>query len=112
MKFDVEELKKFLVEAKMGTYASGGGEVSPQRSGFKELEYRKGRWYYRDSYSGYFQAPGMEVVYFKDEPVWTMAYGGKVHEEFYGKTDDTYAFFEESYVESPGRIPIPRSKKF
>ncbi len=78
------KLVEFLVRAKKETYAGGGEEISPQRPGFKESEYREGDWYYRDSYSGFYQAPGQEVVYFKDEPVWAMTYSGGMKKEFHG----------------------------
>ncbi len=69
MRIDLTELKKFLVEAKKHTYAGGGKETTPQRPGFIELEFSKGSWYYRDSYCGFFQAPGQEVVRFNGKPV-------------------------------------------
>ena len=42
MKIDLKKLAKFLVKAKINTYAGGGREVSPQRPGFKELEFIEG----------------------------------------------------------------------
>lgn len=80
----VSELAEFLVRAKRKTYAGGGEEISPQRPGFKELDYKEGDWYYRDSCSGFYQAPGQEVVYFRGKPVWAMAYGGGMRKEFRG----------------------------
>lgn len=81
------ELVKFLVTAKKNTYAAGGKEIPPQRPNFKELEYREGDWYYRDSYSGFYQAPGQEVVYFQGKPVWAMAYSGGMVKEFHGNEE-------------------------
>lgn len=112
MKLDIDELKKFLVEAKTHTYASGGGGVSPQRPKFKELKYRKGDFYYRDSYAGFYQAPGMEVVYFKEKPIWTMAYSGKIYEEFYDKADDTYTFLRKSMLKVPVEYPFRGPKNY
>jgi len=63
MKIDLKKLGKFLVKAKKETYASlKSKEVAPERAGHKELEFQKGEFYYRDSYTGFFQAPGMEEV--------------------------------------------------
>lgn len=70
------ELNKFMGRASKATYASGGGKVEPWRKGFKELEYRDGDWYYRDSYTGFLRSWGQEVIWYKDEPVWTCLYGG------------------------------------
>jgi len=70
------ELSEFIVEANLQTWAAGGAEVIPERQGYKELKYERGDWRLRDSYTGYFRAPGMTTVYYKDQPAWTMAYGG------------------------------------
>ena len=78
-----KELAKFLVRAKKQTYAGGGKEVSSQRPGFKELEYTEGAWNYRDSYVGFFSAPGQEVVRLNDSPVWSMAYNGGMKPEYH-----------------------------
>ena len=76
MGIDFEELAKFLVRAKKQTYAGDGKEVNPQRPGFKELEYTWGDWEYRDSYAGFFSAPGQEVVRLHKNPIWAMSYNG------------------------------------
>jgi len=78
------EFAEFLVRAKKETYAGGGEEISPQRPGFTELVYEEGDYSYRDSYSGFYQAPGQEVVYFQGKPVWAMAYSGGMKTEFHG----------------------------
>ncbi len=66
----------FIVEANQNTWAADEAEVEPERPGHKELEYKNGDWTLRDSYTGYFNAPGVTVVSYKDRPVWTMAYSG------------------------------------
>lgn len=70
------DLSHFIVEANLNTWAADGAEVEPQRPGYKELEYQDGLWRLRDSYTGYFRAPGMTTVYYKGSPAWTMMYGG------------------------------------
>lgn len=94
MKINIENLKIFLKNSIAHTYASGGKEITPQRPGFIELEYQEDDWYMRDSYVGHFQAPGMTVVYFQNKPVWTCAYGGKVLENYYGKTEEIFSFLK------------------
>jgi hypothetical protein len=76
MSINLNALAKFLVEAKTKGGYGFGKEIKPWRKKFKELEYRKDNFYYRDSYSGFFFAPGQEVVYYKNKPVWAMAYSG------------------------------------
>ncbi|MFA6089341.1 MAG: DUF5680 domain-containing protein [Candidatus Woesearchaeota archaeon] len=73
---NIKELSEFLVRAKVKTYAGNGKEIKPERYGFRELEYKEGEFEYRDSYSGFYSAPGQEVVRFKGEPIWVMAYSG------------------------------------
>lgn len=107
------ELVEFLVRAKKKTYAGEGKEISPQKLGFKELEYEEGEWYYRDSYTGFYQAPGQEVVYFQDKPVWAMAYGGGMRKDFHGDEDlakQTFGFLKKclSQVEKDEPFRGPR----
>lgn len=73
----LKDLSEFIVEANRNTWAADGKEVDPEREGYNELEYEKGDWRLRDSYTGYFRAPGMTTVYHHGSPVWTMAYSGK-----------------------------------
>jgi len=76
-KIDLKELASFLVKAKVGTYASHNSDkIVSQRPGFQELEFKEMPWYYRDSYAGFFSAPGQEIVYFNGTPIWAMAYSG------------------------------------
>lgn len=68
---------KFLVKARTKTYASSGGKVTPAFVGSEQLEYRENDWFYRDLYftgNGIFT--GLEVVYFQNQPVWSMCYYG------------------------------------
>lgn len=58
MDINLKQLSMFLVEAKKETYAGSGKRIRSQRPGFIEMEYKKGNWYYRDSYSGFIQHPG------------------------------------------------------
>ena len=95
------ELKQFLVKAKTCTYADEGKEVKPQRPGFKELEFLKGDWKYRDSYSGFFMAPGQEIVSFKGQPVWAMAYSGgmvKDHRKDKDFAKQTFTFLKKALL--------------
>ena len=79
----LNQLADFLVRAKQSTYAKENAlEITPERPGFKELEYVEGVWSYRDSYSGFYCAPGQEVVRFNDVPVWAMSYHGGMTPNF------------------------------
>jgi len=79
------ELNNFLGKAMLETYAGYGKEVPAQRFGFKELEFKQGDWEYRDSYTGYTQSWGQEIVWLKGKPFWTQIYGGGMEKEFQNK---------------------------
>lgn len=82
MDIDLKKLAEFLVRAKKATYAGDGEEVAPERPGFTELEYHEGDLFYRDSYDGFYQAPGQEVVRQNNKPIWTMAYSGGMTKKY------------------------------
>jgi len=77
-KINFEGLKKFVAEARRNTYAGEGKSVEDLNlTGSKQLEYRKGDYFYRDIYfAGKDNFVGQEVVYFKDSPIWSMVYCG------------------------------------
>jgi len=84
-RLDLKKLARFLVKAKKGTYASVNKmKIEPERPLHDELEYSEGDLYYRDSYVGFFQAPGMEEVRLgkKGKTIWTMAYSGGMLPKF------------------------------
>ncbi len=95
-----KQIAKFLVKAKTETYAGDGAEVHPQRPGFKELEYKEGDLEYRDSYYGFFAAPGQEIVRFKGTPIWNMAYNGGMNPKFrdFDLAKQTYAFLKKALL--------------
>lgn len=75
--FSKEELVEFIDEASLSTYA-GGGEVekNPERDDFVELVFKRDKWHFRDSYTGFLKSRGMEVVRYNGRPVWSAMYGG------------------------------------
>lgn len=91
-------LNGFLGHASRATYAGNGSEAKPWRKGFKELEYREGDWYYRDSYSGYLRSWGQEVVWLNNNPVWTCLYGGDMTENYMNSVfaEKTFSFLKKA----------------
>lgn len=107
------ELSNFIIEANQNTWAADGGEVDPQRPGYKELEYKRDNWLLRDSYTGYFRAPGMTTVYLDRVPVWTMAYAGHGQtEEHYDYVKDTFSFLKEALMAVSPDLPIRGPAEF
>jgi len=114
-KINLEELAGFLVKAKKATYAGDGAEVESQRPGFKELEYKEGDWEYRDSYVGFFLAPGQEVVRFQGKPVWIMSYSGGMrenHQENEKFAHNVFAFLKKALSNVPKNKPFRGPQNF
>lgn len=115
MEIDLKELAGFLVKAKSQTYAGDGKEIPPQRPGFKELVFIDGNWEYRDSYTGFYFAPGQEIVRFQGRPVWAMAYSGGMRPEYHGKGDfakQTFTFLKQALLRIEVSRPFRGPKNF
>lgn len=78
--FSREIFLRFLVQAKRHTYAGQGDDatVTPLLPGSRQLEYRNGMFFYRDIYVGVAYFVGQEIVYYQNQPVWSMGYAGGV----------------------------------
>lgn len=74
----MEAIKPFLVRAKQHTYANSTGKTSSSRLNSYDLEYEEDDFIYRDSYFGNLSFSGQEIVWYKNEPVWSMNYYGDV----------------------------------
>ena len=109
----LRNLAEFIVEANQNTWAADSGEVSPERPGYKELGYESGDWRLRDSYTGYFSAPGMTTIYYKDKPAWTMTYGGTgMEKDMYDITKPTFNFLKEALMKVTTDLPFRGPKDF
>ena len=73
------ELSKFLVKAKIATYASvGEANERTLEDGAKELTFEDSTFKYRDRYYGFNPFIGQEVVFQNEKIVWSMNYYGKI----------------------------------
>lgn len=82
----MDELEKFLVEAKKQTYANENVEkVASSRSGSKDYEYKNGDMVYHDTYFGGTDFIGEEVVYVDGAIYWGMNYYGVTLDESLGE---------------------------
>ncbi len=115
-KINLKELAEFLVEAKTRTYANvNAKEIKAQRPDFKELEYKKGKWEYRDSYCGFFFAPGQEVVRYNKEPIWAMAYFGGMDKKYHEDVvfaKNAFNFLKQALVKVNTKIPYRGPKSY
>ena len=115
MNVDLKILAKFLVKAKKQTYAGEGREITPERPSFKELEYSEDNYTYRDSYTGFFSAPGQEVVRFNGIPTWSMSYSGGMKSEYHKDTsfaEKVFEFLKKALMMVTEDIPFRGPKNF
>ncbi|MBM3233377.1 hypothetical protein FJZ18_04395 [Candidatus Pacearchaeota archaeon] len=77
-----DELLKFILKAHRNTYAALKEVRQKNRfdipilPGHKDYDFAEGKWRYHDSYSGRLWAPGREVIFLDEKPVWCMSYQG------------------------------------
>jgi len=103
---DTEELRTFIREAKLVTYASDKENplVTRQESPLSTIiRYKRAdarsHWSYSDEYKGSYAASGEEVVWFDDIPVWSMAYYGGMISDNWGSREfakKTFCFLKEA----------------
>lgn len=74
----MDDLERFIVEAKRATYVGGGASTASSRLGSHDLAYQTGPWTYLDSYFGGTDFLGQETVWHHQVPVWAMNYYGKI----------------------------------
>lgn len=94
----LKELNEFLGKAALATYAGGGKGLDPEKAekGMKDLEYgnQSDEWYYKDSYAGFFQSWGREVVWHNQKPFWIQIYGGGMAKEYHNNSEFTHKTFD------------------
>lgn len=72
-----EAIEAFLLSARTKTYAGATAKAEAVLPGAVQYDYNDGDFSYRDTYyigNGIF--PGLETVFYKEKPVWSMSYFG------------------------------------
>ncbi len=114
--FSLEDLAAFIVEANKNTWASGiYSNAAAQRPGFDELEFKKGDWELRDSYCGFYRAPGQTIVRLKGKPVWNMAYDGGMIKDFSGNkqfAEQAFKFLQKALMKVDPKKPFRGPENF
>lgn len=78
----MEELERFLIEAKKQTYANAAVEkVSSSRLNSIDYEYQNDNMLYHDTYFGTTNFIGEEVIYKDNQVLWAMNYRGVTIDE-------------------------------
>ncbi len=73
-----EELCKFLVKAKMNTYAGKGAKSEASRPNSNDYKFEEGDFLYIDTYLGGEYFSGEEAVWQENTPIFAMNYSGRV----------------------------------
>jgi hypothetical protein len=109
---NTQELARFLVKAKIVTYASGNDEfaVRPTLADSHQLEYAENNLLYRDIYYGGLHFIGIEIVFQEEQPIWGMSYYGGVlpgssDQQIAGMSPVLKAALREVPLETPFRGP-------
>jgi hypothetical protein len=100
-----ENFQKFLIKAKMNTYASGNGVTDPAFSGSRQLEFSEGDYLYRDIYFGSIQFIGQETVFFKNSPIWSMSYSGGITNKDADRVS-VFEFLREALMRPEAETPV------
>jgi hypothetical protein len=119
-KISKTKLIKFIAKAHKNTYAAPQ-EIRkkhkckiPILKNHKDYHFKEGEFSYHDSYAGNTFAPGREVIFFKDEPIWAMAYQGqtisKYKEDFFEKK--VFPFLKIALTNFDEKNPFRGPKEF
>jgi len=72
-----DSLTSFLLNARKNTYAGNAGEIIPLLEGSRQFEFKEKEFLYRDIFNiGNNKYAGLETIYHKSKPVWSMSYYG------------------------------------
>lgn len=128
LEIDLDELAKFIVKGKKHGYA-GGGKYRKLKDGSKIFTFQEEDFYYEDRYWGSTQAPGRELVKWKDEKgqaIWFMSYSGGMLSKYWGDeilSKKVFGFLQEMLLlvtpekpfrgfEDSGRLSRNRDMKY
>lgn len=116
MNCTLDEFVDFLFEFRANGWAGNAPEQTPSLPGMKEPgKYTKGSLEALDSYSGFYFAPGREIVWENGIPLWMMLYSGGMLPD-YRKCQDfaklTYAFLRKALLNPPRNAPYRGPNRF
>ncbi len=117
LEVDLDELRYFLVHAKIHGYA-GSGVKQREKDGSKTFEFVEGNFHYTDNYAGSHQAPGQEIVRWQRQDgqrIWYMAYSGGMLPKFWDDKqleERTYAFLKEALMRVSPDFPFRGPEKY
>lgn len=99
MNIDKNRLYDFIKKAGRITYATSGVEsVNYDKNGFKELNFTEGDYSYKDTYTGFFRSRGIEIITYKNNPVWVASYGGGMMRDDADFAMKTFDFLKKAFL--------------
>lgn len=97
-----EGIISFLLLAKRNTYAAKAGETKPSRINSHDFRYENENGFvYLDTYLGGERFAGEEAVWYRETPVWSMNYAGRVTGEHFSGD-----FLKEALMRVPEDKPF------
>ena len=93
-KSELKQLRDFIVRARLNTWATGKGKTRACLPGTEQHEYREGDLLYCDVFSGSNQFAGIEMVYDKGVPVWSMVYHGGMQPKYNEYAEQTFGYLK------------------
>lgn len=108
---NIDELRKFLVRAKVNTYASGE-EGTILDDGSKELVFEEGKFMYRDRYFGFNPFIGEEVVFCEGKCAWGMNYYGYIIPSEGISPKELYKFLRDALKRTDEKKPFRGPSKY
>ncbi len=97
-----EGIISFLLLAKRNTYAAKAGETKPSRINSHDFRYENlNGFVYLDTYLGGERFAGEEAVWYRETPVWSMNYAGRVTGEHFSGD-----FLKEALMRVPEDKPF------
>jgi len=110
---DKKSLLAFIAKAHRNTYAAPKETKlkyrckTPILTGHKDYDFVDGDWRYHDSYAGNWWAPGREVIFFKEKPVWCMSYQGRTADDLpEGFVEEVFCFLKKALLHFDDDAPL------
>ena len=109
---NINQLSKFLVRAKISTYASSGeGGENLLPDGSKEFEFKEKKFRYRDRYFGFNPFVGQEVIFQNGKIIWGMNYYGRAISKSI-PPKQIYQFLQKALKKIPKDKPFRGPRRF
>jgi hypothetical protein len=103
---DKKALKKFLIETKNAGYGGGNNKAwVKEKDGSTTISFKSGDFRMHDNYFGGEPYGGREVIFYKEKPVWMMAYYGLVIPSI-KNSEEVYEFLKKALRKQPKNLPL------